>query len=75
MFPIINWNPEYNFSLTIYSNYSWKLINQLYVISLLQLAKYCDSVLKKSTKNLCDSELEEKLAEVVSGTVKWYHDK
>lgn len=33
---------------------------------LFQLAKYCDLVLKKSTKNLTDVELDEKLSEVVS---------
>lgn len=32
----------------------------------LQLAKYCDSILKKSTKNLSDAELDEKLTDIVS---------
>ena len=31
-----------------------------------QLAKYCDSILKKSTKNLSDAELDEKLVDIVS---------
>lgn len=29
------------------------------------LAKYCDSVLKKSTKNLSDAELDEKLSDII----------
>ena len=31
-----------------------------------QLVKYCDPILKKSTKNLSDAELDEKLVDIVS---------
>lgn len=57
--------------LTLY-NYSTVYIHLRLISILFKLAKYCDLVLKKSTKNLTDAELDEKLSEVVSNTMDAY---
>ena len=51
--------------VTKWATLNW--VNSSTIVSF-QLAKYCDSVLKKSTKNLSDTELDERLGDMVSLT-------
>ena len=52
------------YTITIYWFLKQFVINNFFFS--FQLAKYCDSILKKSTKNLSDAELDEKLVDIVS---------
>ena len=52
-----------NFNLS--ANYMHKRISYSH-LNLLQLARFADSILKKSQRNLSESEQEERMADIVS---------